>query len=89
MSNLINKMDSIIDLLNKRNIEKKSILIERFNQKMLEIEALNELFADKNKRKFELLDSVIEGALASGTKTVISSCFAAPALKSVIDAGPI
>ena len=61
----------IIDLLNKRNIEKKSILIERFNQKMLEIEALNELFADKNKRKFELLDSVIEGALASGTKTVI------------------
>lgn len=61
----------IIELLNKRNIEKKSILIERFNQKMLEIEALNELFADKNKRKFELLDSVIEGALASGTKTVI------------------
>jgi len=61
----------IIDLLNKRNIEKKSILIERFNQKMQEIEALNELFADKNKRKFELLDSVIEGALASGTKTVI------------------
>jgi len=61
----------IIELLNKRNIEKKSILIERFNQKMQEIEALNELFADKNKRKFELLDSVIEGALASGTKTVI------------------
>lgn len=61
----------IIELLNKRNLEKKSELIKRFNQKMQEIESLNELFADKNKRKFELLDNVIEGALASGTKTVI------------------
>lgn len=38
---------------------------------MVKIEELNELFADKNKRKFELLNNIIEGALASGAKTVM------------------